>query len=99
MYEKSHIGGSCRNILEDNGGKVADKAKTILLEDPALRNLRSPLKFISKNWRDPLTPAMMSLSCAAVGGHSEETREAALVMSLMTLSCNIWNDMVDKTLY
>jgi geranylgeranyl pyrophosphate synthase len=96
MYDKYNVNERCNRILEDNGGKVADKARTILLEDPALKDLRPPLEFISKNWRDPLTPALMALSCEAVGGRSGETYEAALAMSLMNLSFYIWDDMIDK---
>ncbi|MCW4046602.1 MAG: polyprenyl synthetase family protein [Candidatus Bathyarchaeota archaeon] len=97
MYEKNNVEESCRRILEDNGGAIADKARTILLEDPALRkDLREPLEFIAKNWRNPLTPAMMRLACEAVGGCPEETDEAALAMSLISLSLYIWDDMIDK---
>jgi len=96
MYEKYNIEERCRKILEDNGGVIADKARTILLEDPALKDLRPPLEFISKNWRDPLTPALMRLSCEAVGGRSDKTYEAALAMSLMNLSFYIWDDIIDK---
>jgi geranylgeranyl pyrophosphate synthase len=96
LYSKSKIDERYRKILEDKGGTVADKAKTILLRDPALKDLRQPLEFIAKNWRDLLTPAMMSLSCEAVGGRRDETHEAALVMSLMNLSFFIWDDMIDK---
>ncbi|MGD0204740.1 MAG: polyprenyl synthetase family protein [Candidatus Bathyarchaeia archaeon] len=67
----------------------------ILLEDPALQELRKPLEFISKNWRD-ITPALMSLSCEAVGGKPEETHDAALAMCLMNLSFTIWDDIVDN---
>jgi geranylgeranyl pyrophosphate synthase len=96
MYTESNLKEQCQKILEDNGGKVADKSNIILLEDPALNDLQPPLEFISKNWRDPLTPAMMSLSCEAVGGQSRVTHEAALAMSLMNLSFYIWDDIIDK---
>lgn len=96
MHDKYSLEERCRKILEENGGFIADKARMILLKDPALRTLRSPLEFISKNWRDPLTPAMISLSCEAVGGQSEDTYEAALALSLMHLSFYIWDDIVDK---
>jgi geranylgeranyl pyrophosphate synthase len=96
MQDTSTIEKRCREILETNGGKVADKARTILLEDPALKDLRPPLEFISENWRNSLTPAMMRLSCEAVGGRPEETYEAALAMSLMSLCLYIWDDMIDK---
>jgi len=96
MYEKYNIEERCRKILEDNGGVIANKARTILLEDPALKDLRDSLEFIAKNWRNPLTPAMMRLSCEAVGGQPEETHEAALAMNLMSLSFYIWDDIIDK---
>jgi geranylgeranyl pyrophosphate synthase len=96
MYEKYNVEERCRKILEDNGGVIADKARTILLEDPALKDLRDPLEFIAKTWRNPLTPAMMRLSCEAVGGRPEETYEAALAMTLISLSLYVWDDMIDK---
>jgi len=86
----------CDRILEENGGIVADRARTILLEDASLKDLRLPLEFVSKNWRDPLTPSLMGLSCQAVGGRSDVTYEAALAMSLMHLSFYVWDDMIDK---
>jgi geranylgeranyl pyrophosphate synthase len=94
MHQKNaeHI---CNQILEENGGEVADKAKMILLEDPALKELREPLQFISENWRD-LTPALMSLSCEAVGGKPEETHYVALAMCLMNLSFTTWDDIIDN---
>lgn len=96
MYEKYNAEKLCRKILEDNGGMIADKARTILLEDPALKDLRTPLEFVSKNWRNPLTSAMIKLSCEAVGGQPEETHEVALAMSLMSLSVYLWDDIIDK---
>jgi geranylgeranyl pyrophosphate synthase len=99
MCAKYNLKEHCHRILEDNGGMIADKARRILLEDPALKDLRPPLEFISKNWRDPLTPSMMALSCEAVGGRSGDTYEAALAMSLMNMSFNIWDDIVDKAVY
>lgn len=96
MCGKYNVKERCDRILEDNGGIVADRARRILLEDAALKDLRPPLEFVSENWRDPLTPSLIALSCEAVGGRSDVTYEAALAMSLMTLSFNIWDDIVDK---
>jgi len=95
MNEKHSIEERCRKILEDNGGVVANKARTMLLEDPALKDLRYPLEFISKNWLD-LTPALISLSCEAVGGRPEKTHDVALAMCLMHLSFYIWDDVIDN---
>ncbi len=95
MNEKYTVEERCRKILEDNGGAVADKARTILLEDKTLKDLRPPLEFISKNWRD-LTPALTRLSCEAVGGQPDEANDVALAMCLMHLSFYIWDDMIDN---
>jgi geranylgeranyl pyrophosphate synthase len=99
MYTDSKLKERCQKVLEENGGNIADRASRILLEDPTLRNLRSPLEFISKNWRDPLTPSMMSLSCKAVGGQPKIVSEVALAMNLINLSFYVWDDMVDKSEY
>lgn len=99
MYTESSLKERCQKILDENGGEVADRASRMLLEDPMLKGLRSPLEFISKNWRDPLTPSLMSLSCKAVGGKPEVIYEAALAMNLIHLSFYVWDDMVDKAVY
>jgi len=96
MCGKYNVKECCDRILEDNGGIVADRVRRILLEDAALKDLQPPLEFVSKNWREPLTPSMIALSCEAVGGRSDITHEAALAMSLMHLSFYIWDDMIDK---
>lgn len=99
MYAESSLKTRCQKILEDNGGMVADKARKILLEDAALNSLQEPLKFISENWRDPLTPTLMKLSCESVGGKPETTHDVALSLSLMNLSFYVWDDMLDKAFY
>jgi geranylgeranyl pyrophosphate synthase len=96
MREKIQIEKQYNKILEDNGGRVAERARRILLEDSAIKELRTPLQFISESWRDPLTPSLMKLSCEAVGENSDATYETALAMSLMNLSVYIWDDIIDK---
>jgi geranylgeranyl diphosphate synthase, type I len=86
----------CLQILETYGGKTADKASSLLLQDPALKELEPIFEFISKNWRDPLRPAMIKLGCEAVGGEPAGAEEAALAMSLMNLSYYLWDDIIDE---
>lgn len=88
----------CKEILETYGGATADKAVKMLLEDPALEQMKPILEFISKTWRDPLTPAMINLACQAVGGKLAETQDIAIAVSYMNLSFRIWDDIIDKTL-
>lgn len=86
----------CYNILEENGGILANKSKSILLNDPTLEELKDPLQFISKNWRDPLTPSIMALSCEAVRGKPKKTYDSALAISLINLSFFLWDDIIDQ---
>jgi len=85
-------------ILEEYGGKIASKARVILLEDPTLKNLREPLELISKSWYDR-TPALVRLSCEAVGGNAEDSETAALALTLMDLCFTIWDDLIDSARY
>jgi geranylgeranyl pyrophosphate synthase len=99
MYKESSLNECCQRILEENGGHIADQASKILLEDPKLTDLSSPLEFVSKNWRDPLTPSLMKLSCEAVGGRPEAIHDVSLSLCLMNLSFYVWDDMLDKAIY
>jgi|WetSurMetagenome_2_1015567.scaffolds.fasta_scaffold126818_1 geranylgeranyl pyrophosphate synthase len=85
-----------KKILEEYGGKTADKTTNILLEDQTLKELKPELEFISKNWRDPLRPAMVKIACEAFEGKSQSTEEVGIAMSLMNLSFYLWDDMVDE---
>ena len=100
MSINSSLEEHCYRILEEKGGQIADEARTILLRDKSLTVLQHPLRYISRNWRDPFTPSMVTLSCEAVGGKpSDATYQAALAMALMNLSFCLWDDIVDKTVY
>jgi len=85
-------------ILEERGGKVADEAKK-LLEDIYCPSLKPSLRYVAKNWRDPFRPTLMALSCEAVGGEAESTTSAAIAVSFLNLSLNIWNDIADGVKY
>ena len=87
----------CQRILEKNGGLIAEKSRSIMLTDPELTELKEPLEFISTNWRDPLTPSLLSLSCGAVGGKPKNTHDSALAMSLINLSFFLWDDIIDRS--
>lgn len=97
---KGSLEERCYGILEEKGGEIADKARTILLEEESLKGLHGPLWYVSENWRDPFAPSIVILSCEAVGGKPDHTtHQVALAMTLMNLSFNLWDDIVDRTKY
>jgi geranylgeranyl pyrophosphate synthase len=75
---------------------LPSKAINSLLHDPALNQIQPYLEFISKNWFDPLRPALIKLACGAVGGNSIDVKDTALAMSLMNMSYYLWDDIIDK---
>ena len=87
----------CNKILENHGGLIAEKSNSMMINDPTLKDLKKPLEFISKNWRDPLTPSLIALSCEAVGGNPKDTYDTALAISLFNLSFFLWDDIIDHS--
>lgn len=87
----------CFEILEENGGKVAEKSRKIMLADPKLKTLKDPFQFIATNWRDPLTPSLLSLSCEAVGEDPIKTNDLAIALSLINLTFFLWDDIIDSS--
>jgi geranylgeranyl pyrophosphate synthase len=87
----------CNKILEDYGEEIAKKSRSIMLDDSTLAELKDPLEFISKTWKDPLTPTLMVLSCKAVGGQPKKTNNVAIALSLINLSFFLWDDIIDQS--
>lgn len=87
----------CFEILEKNGGKIAEKSRKIMLTDHKLKTLKDPFQFIATNWRDSLTPSLLALSCEAVGEDPRKTNDLALAMSLINLTFFIWDDIIDRS--
>lgn len=97
VKKPDNASAKCRRILEENGGLIAEKSRSIILNDPTLKELKAPSQFISKNWRDPLTPSLLALSCKSVGGTAKDTHDTALAISLINLSFFIWDDVIDHS--
>ncbi len=84
-------------ILEYYGRATALEANKLLSEIKPQNNTAIIFDYISKTWLDQLTPAMMTLSCKAVGGQTKKTRQYAIALSLLNLSFKTWDDVIDKT--
>ena len=98
MPSESTPNEKCHRILEQKGGKIADKAKAILLEEVSSKGLEHAFQYVSQVWCDPLVPALVVLSCEAVGGEpSEDECQAATAISLLNLSFRLWDDVIDRS--
>jgi len=97
MSHRTKIEEPVQEILEVKGRKALEKAKKIMLEDIKEKELQAPLQYLSENWNDTLRPALMALSCEAVGGRSEATTSAAVAMTLTCSWMNIYDHIMDRT--
>ncbi len=90
----------CAEILEKKGGRVADEATNLLLDDLSLEHLRPAFEHTSRIWRDPLSPSLLIIACEEVGGEMDDgVHSAALSMTLIGMGLNHWDDIIDNTLY
>lgn len=87
-----------KEIIEAQGGLIADRSIELLLHDPELTALKPFTEFTAKNWRDCFSPTLMSLGCQFVGGTQKDTEDLAISISLMNLSFRIWDDIIDETM-
>jgi len=84
-------------ILSAKGGTAAQKAKEVIVEGIRLEELRAPMKFLADHWSDPTRPALMALSCEAVGGDPTRTVSTATAMTLMCASMDVYDDIMDRS--
>jgi geranylgeranyl diphosphate synthase, type I len=55
------------------------------------------LQRVNKYWKDYLRPALTTLSCEAVGGQPEKTKDLNLMLSLTFAGIGIHDDIIDET--
>jgi len=93
----SEITAQVLKILNVRGGRAAQKAREILLEGVKLEELQAPMKFLADHWSDPTRPALIALSCKAVGGEPARTVSIATAMTLLCSAMNIYDDIMDRS--
>jgi hypothetical protein len=79
-----------QEMLETHGGATANRSIQRLLEDPQLMNLQPYTEFVSKTWRDPFIPTLMSLGCQAVNGNQKPMRNCGSY-EFNELSFRLWD--------
>jgi len=88
-----------QKILEERGRKALEMArKTVLEEEIECKEVREALKyFITEYWHDVARPALLSLTCEAVGGDPEITTPIAIPMILISGAIDIHDDIIDQS--
>jgi geranylgeranyl pyrophosphate synthase len=88
-----------QRLLEERGRKALEMArKTVLEEEIECKAAREALRyFMTEYWHDVARPALLSLTCEAVGGDPEITTPIAIPMTLISGAIDIHDDIIDES--
>jgi geranylgeranyl pyrophosphate synthase len=88
-----------RKLLEEKGRESLEIAEKLVLEEriECAEILEALQYFMKKYWRDLTTPTLLSLSCEAVGGNSEDIKSIAVPLIMISGAFDIHDDIVDKS--
>jgi geranylgeranyl pyrophosphate synthase len=88
-----------QKLLEERGKKALEMArKTVLEEKIESKEVREALKyFMTEYWHDVARPALLSLTCEAVGGDPDITTLIAVPMILISGAIDIHDDIIDQS--
>ena len=94
---------NCTRIFNARGKDALERARAEMLSSAIDRGiLSSALKYFAKvTLRNalPVFPALMSLSCQAVGGKIEKTTGTSVALMLYAGAADIHDDIIDKSNY
>jgi geranylgeranyl diphosphate synthase type I len=84
-------------LLQLRGEKVLEKFEEVLFSGIQNPRLLSILEDVNKRGKDTYRPALISLSCEAVGGEPDDTVTVSLMISLAGAGIGIHDDIIDKS--
>jgi geranylgeranyl pyrophosphate synthase len=92
---------TCVEIFEKRGKDALEKTKTALLESKYDGGqVSSALKYFAQTTLRgalPVFPALVSLSCEAVGGDPKKTVGVGAALSLIAAAADVHDDIIDKS--
>ncbi|RLI40181.1 hypothetical protein DRO69_13255 [Candidatus Bathyarchaeota archaeon] len=88
-----------RLLLRKRGQKAFEIAKNAVLGEKALGEMvYDALRyFMHESWYDVQHPALISLTCEAVGGNPNATEHIGASMVLLAGACDLHDDIIDKS--
>jgi len=96
---KKEIMEQAQKILLERGSKALEEAKNkILQEEIECKEAHEALTYFMKEyWHDVARPALLSLTCEAVGGDPNITTPVAIPMILISGAIDIHDDIIDQS--
>ena len=88
-----------QTLLRKRGQKAFEIAKNTILEEKSINEpVYEALRyFMEESWYDIQHPALLSLTCEAVGGNPDATIHIGAAMVLLTGAADIHDDIIDKS--
>ncbi len=84
-------------LLWEKGHDGLDLAKKISQEKIGSKPLEEAIAYFMSSWKDVVHPALLSLSCEAVGGNPELTKPVGAALVLMAGGADIHDDVIDDS--
>jgi geranylgeranyl diphosphate synthase type I len=87
-----------RALLWEKGKAALEMAKQAILQEKIpFRPLEEALQFFILGWEDVLHPALLSLSCEAVGGNPADTTHVGAALVLLAGGADVHDDVIDQS--
>ena len=88
-----------RTLIEERGRKALKMSKqAILNEQMDYKPLREALRyFMEETWSHVPHPALLSLTCEAVGGQPDATTQVGAALALLAGAADIHDDIIDQS--
>ena len=87
------------NVLNKRGQKVFMNARNVISKEKIEYGpLSEAMLYFMDKWRDVHHPALLSLACEAVGGHTDATTDVGTAIVLITSAADIHDDIIDQSI-
>ncbi len=98
MPTKKTLVVQARELLYERGQKGLDLARQMMKEEKIpYQPLKDAIDYFMSSWEDVLHPALLSLSCEAVGGKPETTTNVAAALVLLAGGADLHDDIIDQS--
>jgi geranylgeranyl diphosphate synthase type I len=87
-------------LLWEKGQKALETARQSFQQEKIQSELlRSALEYFLSNWEDVVHPALLALTCEAVGGKAESTTQVGVAFVLLAGGADVHDDLIDQSTF
>jgi geranylgeranyl diphosphate synthase, type I len=99
MVPEKKLTERAMEILQEKGREAVELARHFVLQEPiGYGPLKEAISYFVRDWNDVLHPALVSLSCEAVGGEYRITIKVGAALVLLAGGADIHDDVIDESL-